>query len=136
MSDAMRDNFAHKLRYTPMRDLLRGRVSGRLDLAERLAAANLPPAIRELIRRVIRKTKLWSLEKMDVAHELIAHFSDGLEGGAMAEQLIEAFGNPRMAAKLIRRAKLRNRPIAWHLYRAMFRAIAALIVIYLGIAVY
>src|SRR5277367_3367800 len=127
MSDATRENFAHRLRYTPMRDLLRGRVTGRLDLADRLATANLSAPIRELIRRVIRKTGLWSLEKMDVANELIAHFSDGLESGATAEQLIESFGNERMAAKLIRRAKLRNRPLLWHIYRAIFRAIVALI---------
>jgi hypothetical protein len=136
MSDATRDNFSHRLRYTPMRDLLRGRVSGRLDLNDRLAAANLPGEIRELIRRVIRKTRLWSLEKMDVANELIAHFSDGLESGATAQQLVESFGNEKTATKLIRRAKRRNRPLIWHAFIWLRNFVALLILTYLLLGVY
>ncbi|HMB95206.1 MAG TPA: hypothetical protein VKK61_04130, partial [Tepidisphaeraceae bacterium] len=136
MSDATRENFGHKLRYTPMRDLLRGRVSGRLDFDALIAAMNLSSPTKLLIGRIVRKTKLWPLEKVDVANELIAHFSDGLENGASAEQLIESFGNERTAAKLIRRAKQRNRPLIWHLFRAIWRAIIALIVIYIGMTGY
>jgi hypothetical protein len=136
MPSAIDEDFLRRLSHTPMRDLLRGRVTGRLDIRGRLAATNLPVEIRSLIQRVVFKTRLWWLEKADLANEMIAHFSDGIESGATTEQLIESFGNERMAIKLIRRAKRRNRPLIWHVYRTIVRAIVGLIVIYLAIAMY
>ncbi len=64
----------------------------------------------ELVLRVVRHTRLRSLEKSDVADELVAHFVDALESGATIEQAITAFGDERTAAALIARAKRRNRP--------------------------
>lgn len=102
-----------RLAHTPMRDIVRGRISGRLDLKRQVAAADLPPPLESIVLQVARRSRLWRMEKADVADELIAHFADGLKAGVSPEALAGAFGCPRRAAKLIRRAKRRNRPFVW-----------------------
>ncbi|MDG1897400.1 MAG: hypothetical protein P8J37_21090 [Fuerstiella sp.] len=42
---------------------------------------SLPESIHEAINDVVRRTRLWTHEKSDVAGELSAHFRDGLESG-------------------------------------------------------
>jgi len=134
MTDAVQPTFLRRLRYTPLTDLLRGRVSGRLDLRTRADLGQLPPAARDLVKRVVKRTRLWRAEKVDVAIELAAHFRDGLAAGDTVEDLAAAFGDERRAAKLIRRAKLRNRPLAWHAVRFLRRLTAALLVVYAVLA--
>jgi hypothetical protein len=124
----------HRLRHTPLRDLLRLRATGRLDI--RAIVAPLPPPARELVLLVVKRTRLWRLEKAAVARELTAHFLDGLDAGASADQLVCDFGDPRVAARLIRRAKRRQRPIAWHALAYVTRAVAALLLIYACVGVY
>jgi hypothetical protein len=124
------------MRYTPVRDALRGRITGRLDLETRLATSGLPAAARELITRVVHRSRLWRIERADVAAELIAHFTDGLEERKTVEALIVSFGDERAAAKLIRRAKRRNRPLAWHAMVFLRRAILALGLAYGLLAIY
>jgi len=84
---------------------------------------------RDVIVRVVRRTRLWRSEKTDVARELAAHFRDGLDAGVSPEALIESFGDERQAARLIRRAKLRNRPVAWKALRWTARAVGAVCVL-------
>jgi hypothetical protein len=121
--DAAERTFAQRLLFTtPMRDLVRGRVSGRLDLTIYPERAGLPGAITTLVVNVTKRTRLRILEKADVARELAAHFAEGLAGGRSADELIEAFGDPKQAAKLIRRAKKRNRS---RIIRAVKHATAA-----------
>jgi hypothetical protein len=43
--------------------------------------------------------------------ELIAHFRDGLENQTV-EEMMNSFGDPNQTARLIRRAKVRNRSLA------------------------
>ena len=120
-----------KIWTSPLRDLLRGRLTGRLDWRARLAAANFPAPVGELIIRIIKRTRLWRLEKAAVADELISHFSDGVAAGTAAGELIERFGDEKSAAKLIRRAKRRNRPLVWHVWNFMLRASGVIALIYL-----
>lgn len=75
--------------------------------------AALPGELSALVDGVVARTKLWRRERAEVRRELIAHFADGLESGASAAELRENFGDPRAAAKLIRRSKKRNRPLWW-----------------------
>lgn len=110
------------LRYTPLRDLVRGRLSGRLDLAALIDAAGLPEPLPRLIRDIARRTRLFRLEKVSVAEELVGHFRDGLQAGRPVAELVADFGDPARAALLIGRAKRRNRPVAW---RASVRALQA-----------
>jgi hypothetical protein len=85
--------------------------------AERaVEASGLPDSAAQLILRVTRKTRLWRREQADVAVDLIAHFKDGLYAGRSVDDLVQSFGSPELAARLIRRGKRRNRPL-W--YRSM-----------------
>lgn len=101
---------------TPMRDLVRFRVTGRLDIDRLLDESGLSGAAADKVRRIVKRTRLWKLEKVDVANELIAHFLDGQEAGTSADELVEHFGDERWTAKLIRRAKKRQRPYVWHMF--------------------
>ncbi len=96
---------------TPMRDLARGRITGRLDVDYLTGAAGLPDQIREVVRRTVKRTRLLRLERSDVARELISHFREGLDSGADASALVSSFGDTGVAARLIRRAKKRDRSL-------------------------
>ncbi|HEX8325375.1 MAG TPA: hypothetical protein VF595_15845 [Tepidisphaeraceae bacterium] len=120
----------HRLRYTPLRDLLRGRASGRLDWRNRIAESGLPPAVRSAVARIVRSMRLSRGEKCDVATELIAHFADGLNAGVDADTLVRDFGDERTTARLIRRAKWRQRPLVWQAWTYALRAAAVLAAIY------
>lgn len=81
----------------------------------------LPDALSEVIRCVVRKTRLWPSEKRDVQAELESHFREGLieltgQGmsvGESVEALRDGFGDPELTAKLIRRGKKRGRSMLW-----------------------
>jgi hypothetical protein len=128
-----------RLRYTPLSDLLRGDCTARLDPRSVIAAAELPVPLPSLIYTVIRGTRLWRSEKSDVARELIAHFADGLAAGRSADDLARDFGSPNQAAKLIRQAKLRNRPLVWQSWhfgaRFVMWALAVGCVAYIAVTV-
>lgn len=137
-SASQRSTFA-RLASTPMRDIVRGRITGRLDLDALLAASGLEKPLTDLIRRVAKRTRLTRLEKIDVARELIAHFQDGRAAGRTPEELIGAFGDVRDAARLIRRARKRNRPAPvralGHAMKGVGVFVAALFVVYIVFAV-
>jgi hypothetical protein len=130
MTDAYQPGRLNRLRHTPLRDVLRGRINGKLDVRARIAAASLPAPAAQLITRVVKRSRLRRTEKVDVADELIAHFADGLASGATADALVRDFGDERAAARLICRAKKRNRPLAWHLFKYVSRALLVLVGIY------
>jgi len=95
---------------------------------EVVAAATLPDEILQLIRDVVQGTRLWPREKQEVAQELCEHFSDGLEAGQSSEQLRRQFGPTKLAARLVRRAKIRCRPLAWWAWCRIGQAVAASVV--------
>ena len=105
-----------RLCYTRLADLVRGRLDASLDWRVVVAAADLPLELAELVACVVRRTRLWRGERVDVARELVAHFQDGLEAGRTSQQLVQSFGDPRQAARLIRRAKRRSRPLVWYVW--------------------
>jgi hypothetical protein len=133
MSDAL--GLISRIRHTPLRDLLRARITGRAHWMSRANAPDLPAPAARLIVRVVKQTRLWSLERVAVADELVAHFRDALGSGASIDDAIDRFGNERQAARLICRAKVRNRPIVWHALRVAVRAVAVLCVIYVALTV-
>lgn len=135
MAETMEPSRWHRLRHTPLRDVVFGRVTGRLDVRPLLATSELSPAVRALIERVVRRTRLWRLEKVDVARELVAHFLDGVEAGHTSDEMIASFGDEHQAAKLIRRAKKRQRPIAWHVWRCGFWCAVTVLAFYVGVAI-
>jgi hypothetical protein len=113
-----------------MRDLVRGRITGRLDIDKLLEDAGLPGPAAGKVRNVVKRTRLWRLEKVDVAQELIAHFLDGQEAGTPMDDLLGSFGDERQTAKLIRRAKKRQRPYAWHAFAWARLGFAVIIGVY------
>ena len=100
--------------------------------ADPIRSSNLPAEIQELIRTVVKRSRLWKAERYALTLELISHFGDGLEAGRSAEELIKKFGDAKMAAKLMRRAKKRNRPLWWQLLRFTVRSVEAGMLLYAG----
>ena len=93
---------------------------------------SLPRSISQLIDDIVQRTRLWRRERIDVARELISHFEEGLLAGRSDAELAATFGEPRAVARLIRRAKLRQRPWAWRTSQRMLQAVgvfAAIIVV-------
>lgn len=100
---------------------------GKID-AE-IATYRLPPPLAGMISKTVHATRLWPEERLDVAREVCAHFTDGIEAGRPAEQLIADFGDPKKAAGLIRSAKVRCRPMWWKTFRWFARSTAALVIL-------
>lgn len=123
-------------RHAPLGGLLRGRTATRLDARQVVAAEAFPVAVETTILDVVKRTRLWRGEKADVARELCAHFRDGLSAGRSADQLVGSFGDSRQAAKLIRRAKQRGRPLHWRLARGLGQFAVAVIGFYAAMVVW
>jgi hypothetical protein len=121
-----------RLRHTRLRDALCGRLDSSLDWRQSIERAELPAEIAGVIQQIVRRTRLWRQEKVDVTAELIAHFQDGLDAGRSPADLFESFGDARAAAQLIRRAKRRGRPLLWHAWRFGWMSAAALLLVYLA----
>lgn len=136
MSETIDQTIWHKMRYTPMRDFLRGKLTSSMDLRRPLENSELPPPVKQLIHRVVRRTFLWRLERLEVTLELISHFSDGIEAGSSSDNLIKKFGDETRAAKLIRRSKRRNRPLPWHVLRIAAWPTVLVLVFYFAYAMY
>lgn len=123
-----------KIRLTPMRDLLRGRITGRLDWRARVRSVGLPAEIEAAVMDTVRRTRLWLSEKAEVAAELAAHFHDGLGAGAAPGDLVRSFGQPKRAARLIGRAKRRGRGAAWKVLNALRWAWCCILLAYAVLA--
>jgi hypothetical protein len=125
-----------RLFLTPMSDLVRGRVTGRLDWRGDITAADLTPEIKSLVLTIIQRTHLWRSEKAALVPEMLAHFFDGLAGGMSGADPIADFGNVRDAARLLRRAKIRNRSFVWNLFERICWLLLLLGIFYSVVGVY
>lgn len=127
-----------RLRRTPLRDLLRGRITGRLDASILARDVGLPERLASIVGVTARRTRLFRRERAEVAQELIEHFRDGLDAGRTSEELGASFGDPRTAARLIGRAKRRDRAVALRMMVASAKAaglvVGLLFLLYLGLA--
>jgi hypothetical protein len=122
-----------RLAKTPLGELVRGRVAPRLTVGDAIAQAQLPAELATLTQAVVRGTRLWRAEQIDVARELAGHFRDGLEAGASAAELRERFGDARQASRLIRRSRLRCRSAWWQAWRYSLLGVGVLLLMYLGL---
>lgn len=124
-----------RLRHTPLYLLLRGRATGQLDVAWIIDHAGLDKPVTQLVRDVVKRTRLTRSEKLDVARELIAHFHDAQQHGHTPEAAIASFGDVRQAARLIRRAKRRNRSLP-HKARVLAQhSLCVLLALYVAAAI-
>lgn len=94
-----------------------------------IAAAALPTPEMEVVTQTVRKTRLWRRERAEVARELCSHFAEGAALGRSGEELIREFGDPARAAALIRRAKIRGRPLPWRAWRRFCQGIGTLVLL-------
>lgn len=96
-------------------------------------AEPLPACVTEYIDEIIRRMRYSRSARHEVRQELTDHFTDALadcadpaEREKLAEDLIAEFGDAKMLATLLRRAKKRNRP---PLLKALIRAGQALLIL-------
>ena len=101
---------------------------------------NLPACAVEFIRLVIKKMRYRKKVREDVQAELAAHFEDELkdltaneEREQKAERLIAGFGDVKLLAVLLRRAKKRCRPL-WRTVIA--RTFQAVVIIFVCLVLY
>lgn len=123
----------HRVAHTPLRDIFRFRVTGRLDRAGMLEASGLPTEVRATITSVVGRTRLSRLEKADVTRELMAHFADAIQAGTPAAEAIARFGEIRTASKLIRRSKMRQRSLLWWAWRRTWQVAGAILLFVVGV---
>jgi hypothetical protein len=124
-------SFWSGLRYTRLRDIVRGRFDASLDWRRTIAEADLPPELADAVAQVVSRSRLWRRERVDIAAELTAHFQDGLAAGCTPTELLETFGAPENTAQLIRRAKRRGRPSLWQLWHYGWITALALFIFYI-----
>jgi hypothetical protein len=129
MSAAL-DSPWRRLRFTGLSDLLRGRVDGSLDWRRLVETSGLPAELTSIVSQLVRRARLWPNERVAVATEFVSHFREGLEAGQTPAELASSFGDVAAAAKLIRRAKKRGRPLWWHAWRWCFWGVAAIVASY------
>jgi hypothetical protein len=115
----------------------RGKLTGKTpaEVVKSAREAGLPAELGAAVLAITGKTRLWNRERTDVARELCGHFFDGLEEGEMPAELLRRFGDAKQAARLITRAKKRNRPWWWKAQRDARRAVwvsLALLVVWYG----
>jgi hypothetical protein len=124
----------------PARDKGRRRPrGGRRDARRLLGASELPDRLRVIVFDVVQRTRLWKSERADVTIELIGHFADGLSSGQAVETMEVSFGSPPRVARLIRRAKRRQRPFVWKAWTRSMQLIgillAAIVAVYVAATV-
>ena len=95
---------------------------------------SLPTCVADFIKLVIKKMRYRKKVRLDVQAELAAHFEDELrdcktdeEKEQKAQQLIAEFGDVKLLAVLLRRAKKRCRPLWRTIVARTFQTVGVLI---------
>ena len=99
---------------------------------------SLPECARDFIKLVIKRMRYRKKVRADVQAELAAHFEDELKDCAAdeekeqkAQQLIEQFGDVKLLAILMRRAKKRCRPLWRTVVARTFQTVGVLILCFI-----
>jgi hypothetical protein len=125
-----------RLRYTPITDLLRGRITGRLDWRGYVETAELTPELKQVVIEVVSGTRLRRSQQVDIAIDLITHFEIGLASGIGSSELIQDFGDPALTARMMRSAQIRIHRVSWIIFRVATLLVTALIAAYLFLSLY
>jgi hypothetical protein len=112
-------------------------------IIEKPVFQHLPICAAEFIKLVIKKMRYREKVRADVQSELAAHFEDELKDCATdeekeqkARQLITEFGDVKLLAVLMRRAKKRCRPLWRTVVARTFQTVGVLIVLFCFYAVW
>jgi hypothetical protein len=99
---------------------------------------NLPSSAAEYINLVIKNMRYRKIAREEVREELVDHFEVYLKDCATneekeqkAKQLISEFGDPKILAILMRRAKKRCRPLWRTIIARTFQALATMIILFI-----
>lgn len=110
---------------------------------ENSGSQNLPASVVEFIQRLLKKMRYRSKIRQDVHAELTAHFEDELKDcktdgdkEQKAEHLITEFGDLKLLAILLRRAKKRCRPLWRTVVARTFQTIGVLILCFIFYAIW
>lgn len=111
-----------------------GLVRGRIELwTDTIEGAALPREVAGVVHEIVRRTRLWNRERIEVARELCNHAADALASGVDAGGVASGMGDPRVVARLIRRSMRRKRHWLWHArvwcVRSIVGAVALFVVI-------
>jgi hypothetical protein len=108
-----------------------------------LGLERLPSGSAEFIKLVIKKMRYRENVRSEVLAELISHFEDGLkdcktdqEKEQAAQRLITEFGDVKLLAVLLRRAKKRCRPLWRTIVARTFQTVGVLILCLIFYAVW
>ena len=108
-----------------------------------LGLMRLPLSTAELIRQIIKKMHYRKEVRNEVMSELVSHFEDELkdcktdeEKEKKAGQLIDNFGDTKLLAILLRRAKIRCRPLWRTVVARTFQAAGILMLCFIFYAVW
>jgi len=108
-----------------------------------LRLEHLPAGSAEFIKLVIKKMRYRENVRSEVLAELISHFQDGLmdcktdrEKEQAAQRLITEFGDVKLLAVLLRRAKKRCRPLWRTVVARTFQTVGVLILCFIIYAVW
>lgn len=103
-----------------------------------LGLEHLPAGSAEFIKLVIKKMRYRENVRSEVLAELISHFEDGLmdckteqEKEQAAQRLITEFGDVKLLAVLLRRAKKRCRPLWRTVVARSFQTVGVLILCFI-----
>jgi hypothetical protein len=104
---------------------------------DRKESEHLPACVAEFIGRLMKKMRYRRKVRQDVKAELTAHFVDELRACTAdeqkqkkAKQLIVEFGDLKMLATLLRRAKRRCRPLWRTVFARTFQAVVVLLLLF------
>lgn len=101
-----------------------------------IADSELSADAKRVVKSVVLRSRLMRFEKLEVVNELLEHFTDGKMAGHSYSQLVAEFGDPDVTAKLIRRSKIRNRPIMFKALSIFGWGLLALVSVYASFAAY
>lgn len=108
---------------------LAARLRPHARTAAYLEATDLPEPVRHHINQIVRRTRLWSEERLDIARELTSHAREGADRGTSPETIRDSLGDPRPTARLLRRATRRKRSWLWQTRHRMRQAAAGAFVL-------
>lgn len=118
-------SFLRRLARTPLVDLLRGRISGRMDARHEAVRAELPAALSLLVVRTAHGTRLRHQEQHDIAEELVGWLQDDLAAGESVEAVAQRMGEPSTVARLLRWSWLQRRSRPRRVMRRVLQVSAA-----------
>lgn len=107
-------------------DRLRGDTRFWYDTIE---ASAFPPEVAGAINGIVKRTRLWNHERIDVARELCNHAREALDAGTDPKDVASGMGNARVIARLIRRSMKRKRHWIWHARAWVVRTLGAVSVV-------